>query len=187
MSINLRPGIWTPWAGIYCPTCHTPPEARRSLEPRARKTGEVTGTCEDCGSSVWLPDEVGLPQQVMQAVVAEMRGAVISNMAQTGGMCCAAYVSPIGLDYFICIEAMVEGIGISMFRNEGSESGDPDDWREITVLGTTVTDSDGDDVLVADESHVPEAAKVIIDFIRNHPTFNSRDITMSPVITTINA
>ena len=187
MTLKLQPGIWTPWAGIYCPTCHTPPEARRSLEPRARKTGEVTGTCNDCGISVWLPDEVGLPQQVMQAVDAEMRGAVTGNMAQTGGMCCAAYITPKGLDYFICVEAMVEGIGISMFRDEGSESGDPDDWRQITVLGTTVTDSDGDDVLVADESHVPEAVKVIVDFINNHPTFDSRDITMSPVITTINA
>ena len=74
------------------------------------------------------------------------------GMEQTGGMCCAASIAPKDRDYTVCITAMDEGIFIGMYRAETDDDCDPDDWREIGEIGTTVTDNDGDDVLIADES-----------------------------------
>lgn len=177
-SPKARLGIWTPWAQVLCMECEYAglkvtlqrnPGAHQVITSRFKRLASVSrpkkvsqpdvetllGTCDDCGCTCWVPDDVALLQRIGRKV-ADL-GCTRFGMEQTGGMCAALSFETKGCR--ILITAMDGGFVIS---EQLGERGDPGrSWESDELYDFEVHDWKAEAVLV---SAIEECARKALEF-----------------------
>ena len=93
-------GVWTPWAKLYCFTCHgnenlpnpkTEEEWRKVTKPQELKYGNDVTFCDDCGVPIQVEESVAREHNLVAAL--RERG-FDAELRQTGGMMSACGIEP---------------------------------------------------------------------------------------------
>ncbi len=107
--MKARKGIWTPWAQVLCHECHGPTLVGGAFDGSSTSLRGFAGKeaitninhafieatpCNDCGAMCWVRLDVARLNTLRLALKELTDDRLMSDLAQTGGMCCGLTITP---------------------------------------------------------------------------------------------
>jgi hypothetical protein len=147
MKNNIKFGVWTPWAKVYCLECHGPDFPRKAYDIHSEEWKELSGLherepnleitkCSVCGDPIQLHSSISAEHNL---VLALQKQGVVAEMWQTGGMNSACGINKVnfngsvdGEEHYYLVTYDFDGDGLYWLGSYGSDG----EYFELETFST---------------------------------------------------